>query len=177
MKKVIEVFENANKRFLYEEKKLILSGVSERALCGSFMLFLDKEIKESIYNCYCVDVEYNRNKGKIKTIINSKEEIIAINCDIIVHSRGEIIGQDNLIAIEMKKSTAIENAKIKDKERLIALTKDSFDDVWSYDGKSLPEHVCRYKLGIYYEINIQEKLIIIEYYKQGKIYHKYTDTF
>ena len=94
-------------------------------------------------------MEYNRNNGKIKTIKNSKEEIITINCDLIIHSRGEIIEQDNLLALEMKKSTAPKEEKLKDKERLMALTKDTFDDVWPFDGKTLPEHVCRYILGIY----------------------------
>ena len=73
----------------------------------------------------------------------------------------------NLIAIEMKKSTALRLEKAKDKERLIALTKDSFDDVWSFDGKVLPEHVCRYILGVYYEINFHRQSIIIEYYRKG----------
>ena len=70
-----------------------------------------------------------------------------------MHSRGNHIEQDNLIAIEMKKSNASEEEKQKDKDRLKALTKDSFDDVWSFDGTTLPEHVCRYLIGIYYEIN------------------------
>ena len=45
------------------------------------------------------------------------------------------IKQDNLICVEMKKSTAIKSAKISDKRRVQILTKDSFDDIWSYDGK------------------------------------------
>ena len=120
---------------------------------------------------YHVDVEYNRNKGAIKTIYktikSSHEQVIPISCDLIVHSRGEIVKQDNLIAIEMKKSTALRLEKAKDSERLIALTKDSFDDVWSFDGKVLPEHVCRYILGVYYEINFHRQSIIIEYYRKG----------
>ena len=75
--------------------------------------------------------------------------------------------QDNLIAIEMKKATAPRADKEKDRERLIALTKDSFDDVWSFGGKALPEHVCRYVLGVYYEINYKQKSILIEYYRKG----------
>jgi hypothetical protein len=51
----------------------------------------------------------------------------------------------------MKKASAPENEKQNDKLRLMALTKDSYDDVWSFDGKTLPEHVCGYTLGIYYE--------------------------
>jgi hypothetical protein len=100
MQQLIEIFEKANRNFLNEEKNLILSGVSERTLCGTLMLYLNKEIRGSIFHKYHVDVEYNRNDGKIKTIINNAEEIININCDLIVHSRGEIIEQDNLIALE-----------------------------------------------------------------------------
>lgn len=173
MERLIDVFEKANMKFIREEKNLILSGVSERTLCGALMSFLDTEVRKSIFSRYHVDVEYNRNNGRIKTIKNSREQIITINCDLIVHSRGEIVEQDNLLALEMKKSTARSSDKTKDKERLIALTKDNFDDVWSYDGKSLPKHVCRYKLGVYYEVNIPKRAVAIEYYRQGALFHKY----
>ncbi|MFE0557022.1 hypothetical protein ACFW1P_13975 [Paenibacillus sp. NPDC058910] len=169
MKNTTIIFENANKKFLNNEVDLILSGVSERTLCGSLMRYLQEEIKETNYSKYHVDVEYNRNKGKVKTIIDQNIEVIPINCDIIVHSRGEILEQDNLIAIEMKKSTNRNSEKIKDKNRLIALTKDTFDDVWSFDGTNLPEHVCRYKLGVYYEVNIRQREVYVEYYKKGQL--------
>ncbi len=174
MEQLIEIFESANKVFLEEEKGLIISGVSERTLCGSLMQYLKREITKSIYNRYYVDVEYNRNNGKIKTIINNEMEIVTINCDLIVHSRGEIIEQDNLIAIEMKKSTAREKEKTKDKNRLIALSKQPHDEVWAADGNSFPEHVCGYKLGIYYEVNIRKRQIYIQYYTQGRLFHEET---
>ena len=44
-----------------------------------------------------------------------------------------------------------------------------FDDVWSFGGKALPEHVCRYVLGVYYEINYKRKSIRIEYYRKGRM--------
>ncbi|NPV92125.1 MAG: hypothetical protein HPY50_15265 [Firmicutes bacterium] len=171
MNQLINIFEKANRIFLDKEKNLILSGVSERTLCGSLMQYIQKEIKTTKYNRYYVDVEYNRNNGKIKTIINKEKEVIPINCDIIVHSRGEIIEKDNLIAIEMKKSTARKKEKIKDKNRLIALSKEKYDDVWSYDGKSFPEHVCGYRLGIYYEIDDRKRQLLIEYYSQGILHY------
>ena len=68
----------------------------------------------------------------------------------------------------MKKSTAVEGTKISDKRRLQILTRDSFDDIWSFDGKELPEHVCRYKLGVYYEVNLRKQMVHIEYYEKGK---------
>lgn len=95
-------------------------------------------------------------------------KIIKVTCDLIIHSRGKHPEQDNLIAIEMKKSTRPLAEKIKDKDRLIALTKDTYDDVWSYDGVTLPEHVCGYAIGIYYEINYQTAQIYLEYYQRGE---------
>ena len=145
------------------------------------MLHIHDIIKDNgAYTGYYADVEYNRNQGGIKTIRKTiqdiHEEIIPINCDLILHSRGEIVEQDNLIAIEMKKSNASAREKQKDRERLIALTKDSFNDVWAWDN-NFPEHVCRYVLGVYYEINYNRKEITIEYYRRGENVKQYTVSF
>ena len=171
-REMIRLFECANATFLKHDTALLANQVSERTLCGALMLHIHDIIsRDKKFAGYHVDVEYNRNKGAIKTIYktikSSHEQVIPINCDLIVHSRGEIVKQDNLIAIEMKKSTAFWVEKAKDRERLIALTKDSFDDVWSFDGRSLPEHVCRYVLGVYYEIDYKRKSILLEYYRKG----------
>lgn len=93
--------------------------------------------------------------------------IININCDVILHSRGNIIAQDNLIAMEMKKSNRPDEQKTSDKNRLRALTKDSYDDIWSFDGDTLPKHVCGYIFGFYLEINIQDRECLFECYEKG----------
>lgn len=174
IQEIVGIFEKASKCFLQEQKAFILSGVSERSLCGELMKYLAKEINKTDFSKYHVDVENNRNEGgKLKTIKNDKEVVIPITCDIIVHSRGENINQDNLIAIEMKKSSNKKVEKDKDRDRLIALTKDSFDNIWSYDGKTFPEHVCRYLLGVYYEINLETRLVEIEYYMKGEFQKNY----
>lgn len=116
----------------------------------------------------CVDTEYNRNNGKLKTILDNNMEIIPVTCDIIVHSRGDNKLQDNLICIEMKKSTSNNADKIKDKKRLKILTRKSYDNIWSADGISLPKHVCGYLLGIYYEVNTKTRKILIEDYSDGE---------
>lgn len=166
---LFNIFEGANRKFLENEKDLIYSGVSERTLCGSLMTHLNEEIKGTDFSEYYVDVEYNRNKGKIKTILKDNIEVISINCDIILHSRGKLPNRDNLIAIEMKKHSNKESEKIKDKNRLIALTKDTFNDVWSFNGRDLPQHVCRYELGIYYELNVKKSEVYLEYYRKGQL--------
>ena len=162
---MINLFESVNSTFLAQDNALFANQVSERTLCGALMLhFHDIIARNKKFAGYYVDVEYNRNKGAVKTIRKTIKgpdfEIIPINCDLIVHSRGKILKQDNLIAIEMKKSTATRACKDKDRERLVALTKDSFDDVW---------YVCRYLLGVYYEINYKRKTIHIEYYRRGSL--------
>ena len=173
------MFLSANKKFLIEDIDLLDSMVSERALCGALMIHLNRlMVKDKSLEGYYTDVEYNRNRGNIKTIQKTirgpEEQIINVTCDLIMHSRGHHIEQDNLIAIEMKKSNASEEEKQKDKDRLKALTKDSFDDVWSFDGTTLPEHVCRYLIGIYYEINFSKRKIFLEYYRQGELFEKQT---
>ncbi len=167
-----QIFLNGNKKLLNDDLELFLSQVSERTLCGALKQHLDFFIQKTKYKKYHVDIEYNRNRnGKIKTCCpldkDGNSRIIKINCDLIIHSRGKNVEQDNLIAIEMKKHTRPKKDKDNDRLRLIALTKDSYDDIWSYDGTVLPEHVCRYKLGVYYEINYTKKTILLEYYFNG----------
>ncbi|MDO4311560.1 MAG: hypothetical protein Q4C52_00575, partial [Eubacteriales bacterium] len=99
--------------------------------------------------------------------------IVTINCDLIVHSRGQNVLCDNLIALEMKKSTGRKVDKDSDRTRLECLTKSPEQDVWSYGGKALPEHVCGYGLGIYYEVNFRRGTIRVEYYKKGYCYYQY----
>ena len=171
------IFEKANKSFLKNNKQLFETEVSERSLCGALMLELYEALKNTQYNNYYVDVEYNRNvNGKVKTlkktISDSEIQVVTINCDLIIHSRGELI-EDNLLALEMKKSKRSKEEKIKDKERLECLTKDPYKDVWSYDGRVHPEHVCGYKLGVYYEINFSQGTISIEYYRKGYCFKNY----
>lgn len=173
IERLIDLFESANSNFIATDLDLFISKASERTLCGALMLHLNNLVQGSEFASYKVDVEYNRNKnGKVKTHIKTihgpKDVIVKINCDLIIHSRGNNIDQDNLIAIEMKKSDRKQEDKDSDRMRLIALTKDSYNDIWSFDGTALPEHVCRYALGIYYEVNYRKRIVKIEYYKKGQ---------
>ncbi len=172
------IFEYANQKFLENNLMLLETKVAERTLCGALMLELHESKKNTQYQNYYVDVEYNRNVGgKLKTIKKTirgvDEEPITINCDLILHSRGQNVVQDNLIALEMKKASARKCEKQSDKNRLECLTKRVTEDVWSYGEQVLPEHVCGYKLGVYYEINYKKRSISIEYYADGSIYNQY----
>lgn len=171
--KLKQIFNKANNIFLKNDIELFDNDVAERTLCGALKSHLEKQLlNDKIYD-YHVDVEYNRNYGQVKTILDDNLEVVNIQCDLIVHSRGNNIQQDNLIAIEMKKSYRDGSSKNSDKMRLRALTKSTYDkDIWSYDGSSLPERVCRYILGVFYEIDNEDKVIFLEYYRNGRIIAK-----
>ncbi|WP_225748949.1 hypothetical protein [Paraeggerthella sp. Marseille-Q4926] len=175
---MVALFEQANKDFLFANQDLFEVEVSERTLCGALMICIHELIsRNGAYSGYYADVEYNRNEGDLKTICKTMRGadggVVRITCDLILHSRGHHPEQDNLIAMEMKKSSGHPEDKDKDRERLRALTKDSYDDVWVYDGYSFPEHVCRYVLGVYYEINFSDNDILLEYYRQGLCVNTY----
>jgi hypothetical protein len=167
---LIEIFRKANQVFLQREVANIQNGVSERNLCGRLAIYLSNIIALSNFSEYYVDPEYNRNYGgRIKTILDEEFKEIIINCDIIIHSRGENIERDNLIAFEMKKSNRPDTEKDSDRKRLRALTKDSYDDVWSADNETLPEHVCGYIWGVYLELDSEIKTEKIELYQKGNL--------
>ena len=167
--RLTNLFNESSDIFFSRETRNIRSGVSERNWCGRFAIYITTKLEEYGLSNYYADTEYNRKQnGLVKTILNDKEEVVRIQCDLIVHSRGEIMGDDNLIAIEMKKSTRPEAEKVTDRNRLRALTKASYDDIWSYDGTAHPEHVCGYKLGVYMIVDIARRTCKLEYYKHGE---------
>ena len=177
--RLLQLFINCSERFITIETPLILSGVSERCLCGSFMLVLRDALNASDLSNYYSDIEYNRNfDGQIKTIIDDETQVTNITCDLIIHSRGLIPKHDNLIAIEMKRDTHPESEKNKDRIRLRALTKPTNDSTtYSADGRTLPQHVCGYVLGVFYEISIADRQINIEYYRKGMKCNTYVRKF
>ena len=173
-----EVFEKSLEEFLGREVQNILSGVSERNLCARLAMSLQKYANEHGYSDYYADPEYNRKQnGKVKTILDDDMQVVNITCDLILHSRGEIMERDNLIAIEMKKSERPEEEKISDRARLRTLTKSSFDDVWSYDGKTHPEHVCGYEIGYFVELDRENRTYVVQVFKVGNLVGEYGGQF
>ena len=170
MKTMLEDLTNeAFDAFVNSDHGIILEGVSERSLCFRLGVCMDRLLDRYGLTDYFVDCEYNRKQnGRIKTILDDNEVIVNITCDIILHSRRGGLQRDNLIAIEMKKSKSSKEGKDKDRKRLRALTKCSFDDVWSYDGETDPEHVCNYHLGFYIELNIPKRTFLFEQYERGQ---------
>ncbi len=160
------LFDNANQKLIQHDLDLLMRNSSEIAICGSLMLHLKSTLWGTPFSRYNIDIEYNRNfNGRKKIYVNNKDT--AIICDLIVHSRGRYIAQDNLIAIELKKEYRPEEEKQKDRNRLTALTKSNFGGNWTFNGTEFPPYVCRYILGVYYEI--KEHIIFLEYYRNGSL--------
>lgn len=172
VKSLIRIFEEANQNFLEKNQLLFEAEVSERTLCGALMIEIHDIIRSrEEYQGYFVDVEYNRNRGnqveshkKMCKKLNGENAVIS--CDLILHSRGQNIEEDNLIELEMKKADRRESEKKSDRERLEKITQP-VNETCIKKGK-LPTYVCGYKLGIYYEIDFKKKIIQIEYYCGGE---------
>ena len=170
---LIGIFEKAKEKFLKDEKEIIRIDINERTLSARLMfhlqtILLEDKLYREIYKTYSVDCEYNRiNEYKIKTlkryenfeIDDNSDKIRKIFPDIILHKRKE---EDNLIVIEMKKSTSNnKDCKEKDRERLKIMT--DLNDPNNFN----------YTLGVYFEVDIiGNNNHIIEFFVNGKEYKK-----
>ena len=118
-KELIDIFERAKNEFLEKEKSIIKNDTNERTLTQRLAFYLELQLRKNIkYENYSVDCEYNRKEEDIKRLKfgknTDKKEIYP---DIIVHQRKI---KNNLIAIEMKKTTSRNTDKIKDIEKFIS---------------------------------------------------------
>lgn len=162
IKNLKELFWAANSAFLENHVILLNRELSERCLCGALMCELNKQLEKRNWKNYHADIEFNRDEDGVKCINYITDDGVSLKrifTDVIVHSRGkERI--DNLIALEMKKSSASQTEIDEDKARLRQLTKQNSNTA-----------LCRYAylLGIYYEINLDKKEIKIEFFNNGNI--------
>lgn len=126
-KRLNEIVSSAINEFNVYEQYLISRDLSERCICSKFAVYLDRAMRNSEFYEYCVDVEYNRgmkgNEYAAKMLFGHNAVV-----DLIVHKRGFDklgVGFDNLICIEMKKSS--QRSKIdNDLRRLRTMTDNSF---------------------------------------------------
>src|SRR5712691_9056299 len=105
LKVLTRVLAQALDEFFAKEAGALAANVNERNSCGRLALYLEGAALEAGLTGYVADPEYNRKQdGKVKTILDDDMKVISISCDLILHSRGAQIAEDNLIAIDMKKA-------------------------------------------------------------------------
>lgn len=156
----------------YENIKL---DVTEQNICARLAHHLENLMREydnshtrKMFKNYYVDVEYNRmvdlnwKKHKKSIIYPSgiKETII---CDLLVHSRGKVKKQENLLALEMKK-TKNEDSVDSDQYRLMCLILPAPND-------SQCKSMYNTLLGVFLEYNENEcNMICYEYFDEENKY-------
>ena len=85
-------------KILYKEDKILFNNeISERCLVYNFAKHFAKILDDEKYEELNLDLEYNRNCGKMKTIENQ----LTSYPDLILHKRGS--NNDNRLVIEFKK--------------------------------------------------------------------------
>lgn len=179
------IFRDALATFCEDAVGNILHGVTERNLCQRLAIPLEHVARNNGFASYRADVEYNRNNdGHLKTAVSpERNEVVTITCDLILHSRGERV-QDNLIAIEMKRSTHRASHMAKDRYRLVALTRRPFEDVWPEplldEAKGVQidiRHVCDYEVGYLVVLHAAKRIFSIEEYAGGEMVGSYAHSF
>src|SRR5947209_1485391 len=89
-----EVFEKSIDLFFQREVQEVLEGVNERNNCGRLAIYMQQVAHEYGLTEYFADTEYNRKQnGAVKTILDSQMKVVPINCDLILHSRGQIVAE------------------------------------------------------------------------------------
>lgn len=154
--------------FTTREKGMLSDNVSERCCCGRLSMYLQAAADRHAIWAFS-DTEYNRNRGRIKKYIDDQYHELIINCDLILHRRGLTIKNDNLIAVEMKKSTRPEEKKEADRSRLRALTMPEYEGTVGQYTIPPPKHVCGYLLGVFVVIHRKRRALALEFYENGKI--------
>jgi len=176
--KLRRIFQASLHDFLERDVDNVLNGVAERNLCQRLSMPLERHALAAGLSDYRADVEFNRsNDGKLKTIAGENMETVTITCDLILHSRGLNPDRDNLIAIEMKRRSHPAREKHKDRVRLMALTREPFEGVWSADGQADPQHVCDYVLGYFLELDGTARTLLVEEYIRGSVSGKRVEHF
>lgn len=158
-------YASALTQFLANDLRLLATVTHEQALAHRIAKYLEEKARGmGLDEHYVADCEYNRNGNMVKRIIDEKGEIISIRADIILHSRGLLTEQDNLIAIELKMLPEKEENLESDRIRLVAMTAQNSHDTYAWNGGELPKYVCGYKLGVYLLFDAKAGLIHQEFY-------------
>lgn len=107
--KILEKYVKEAIEELYKKDKILFKEeISERCLVYNFARHLEDILKYTKYENLNIDLEYNRNCGKMKSIRGQK----ITYPDIIVHERGN--NNKNTIVLEFKKW---KNNKIEEIEK------------------------------------------------------------
>lgn len=161
------VLEQSISDFFKMEAEAILDQVSERNNCQRFSIYLERRAHDAGLTGYRADAEYNRQSGgnRKRILIGNAEEAF-IHSDLILHSRGSIPDQDNLIAIEMKKADRPDHEKQSDRRRLCAMTGPA--DKALDEQQTVRPYVCGYLIGMYIELDAHQGIANIERYENGK---------
>ena len=88
VQRLLAIVKNSLEEFNKSEGFLIKNDLSERCICAKFSTYLERELLNTQYQDYNVDVEYNRGRGgndSAAKMMNGKK----IVTDLIVHKRGK----------------------------------------------------------------------------------------
>lgn len=168
---LLDLFYMSNSMMLRRDLSEIYKNVSERSICSNLKEMMAANLNSPYFEGYYADVEYNRGPGNLLKAIEIENEGMAVQCDLIVHSRGQQSIIDNLICIEMKK-LGVPGVN-EDRSRIIEMTKT---DLHCYRRNRM--YIVRgYKLGILYVYDYKNSKLHLEFYQNGQLIEEVENDF
>jgi len=161
-------------QLVHKDAYLLHNDISERAISHRLAVYLTPQ-----FNDFDVDCEYNGNIDadngrKYIYILNARAKALGLRDinggddettyrgvypDIIVHKRGKNGAENNLLIIEIKKSSSLVNGDW-DAEKLSRFTSSEYENRFDY------------RFGAFVMFNVGERIgFTIEWYKDGQRFH------
>ena len=87
------------------DARLLNRELHETTINHRLAFYIEKNIQETEFNFYNVDIEYNRYYGNLK-ILETIEGQLSVRPDILVHTRiNDQVAQQHLLVLEAKKGS------------------------------------------------------------------------
>ena len=169
---LIEAMEQVQK----EDAHLLIHDISERAIAHRLAMYLTPKFADFDVDCeYNGDVDAESGRKYIYVLKQRAEELglvkdkeqdqeLVYRCvypDIIVHKRGRNGPENNLLIVEVKKSSSKQNGNW-DAEKLSRFTSTEYDNHFAYHFRAF---VC---FGVGHNVHH-----ILEWYQGGQRYYNF----
>jgi len=163
--------ERALDEFYEKEKRNLELNVHEIAHAHRLAVYFENHLRrydesheEKLFKNYFVDVEFNRTEGGNPKEVYYNNELHKKRSDILLHSKGLVPEQENLLIIELKKedSTDKEKEDICAIKRMVSPKEDGTPD----------SSICNTHLGVYLKIGEKCYFGIKFWYEDERIVSK-----
>ena len=125
----------------------------------------DKEKKECVFRNYSIDIEFNKTEGGKPKEVFRNGKYHQTRCDILIHSKGRVPEQENLLIIELKKRDSDDKVEndINEIKRMVSPSEKGSKDA----------QICGTLLGVFLRIYPNQYKGYKYWYQDGDVKDEY----